>query len=393
MLADMMWFLAGASLLSLAVTLIFQGMAWRVVRRPRPPHDFTPPITVLKPLTGVDEGLLDNLRSVAQQNYPVFEIIFGMENPNDPARDVVRQLQREFPNVPMHVVVASPQIGRNPKVNNLAGMSKRARYDYLLISDANVRVAPTYLRDVVGECADKRVGLVANLIAGSHAQTVGSMFEDLHLTAYIGAAVCGAKEIGDHPCVVGKSMLMRKSDLEALGGWKIAANVLAEDYVLGQAFYNAGWRVALSPHVVQAVHVRRSISDFMARHIRWAQMRRRVSIWSYLGELLLNPIPACFALWFVAVETLNRPAIALALGIMLIKCLADAALYTRFSGKRLAMWQVMTIPFKDCLMALIWTVGSYRRSVHWRGHEMRIAAGTRLLTVDEDESGLLLGEV
>ena len=269
-------------------TALLQWAAWNYSNRPvNRPRD-TPPISILKPLSGLDEGLLANLRSIAAQNYPSFEIVFGVQDPRDPALDVVAVLREEYPTVAMRCVVGGLHLGLNPKVKNLAAMTQQARYDFLLVSDANVRVGPDYLRNLISEFNDERVGLVSSVIIGDQARTLGAHLEDLHLNCFIAPAVYAARVAG-HPCVVGKSMLLRRADLTALGGWQVVRDVLAEDYVMGQLYHKAGWRVALSPCRVQAVHLRRPIRDFVGRHVRWAQMRRRICLCAYASELLLSP--------------------------------------------------------------------------------------------------------
>jgi ceramide glucosyltransferase len=366
--------LLGAAVTSLVVTAVFYATVFHKLRpRPRATGGPLPPLSVLKPLKGADVGLLENLRSLALQDYAPFELVFGVEDAADPALEVVAALRREFPNVPITVSVSAAPLGFNPKVSNLAHMCRRARYDHWLVSDANVRAAPTYLRAVVAELADARVGLVCNVLAGTGARTLGATFDQLHMNAFVVASICAAETLAARPCVIGKSMLMHRDDLQALGGWAGVRDILAEDYVLGERFARGGWKVAISSHVLTTHDAHRTVASFADRHVRWGQMRRHLTGF-FWGEPLLNPAP--WALLALAAET--GPTAQTALAVLATKLLADALLARRLTGVGLTATQVLCIIPKDCLVLGLWCVATFRRSVTWRGHRLRIGAGTLL---------------
>ena len=179
-----------------------------------------PGISILKPLKGLDDNLFDNLESICMQDYPEYEIIFSLQDHNDPAYKVAKKIKDKYPDKDISVIVERCNDGLNPKVNNLIPAYKIAKYEFILISDSNVMVEQELPQEIVKNMEDPDVGLVSNLIKGTGG-SFGSIFENLHLNSFIMGSVCFLDRFLKMPCVIGKSMLMRKKALDAIGGFKL----------------------------------------------------------------------------------------------------------------------------------------------------------------------------
>jgi ceramide glucosyltransferase len=378
--------------ISLALTLVAHLTAFLVLSpRRRKTGGPTPPITVLKPVKDAEEGLYENLASLARQDYPEFEILVGAEDPLDPALEVAWQVKRDHPGARIAIRAGSRRLGLNPKVNLLAALADYARHEHLLISDSNVRAGAGYLRETAAELADPEVGLVTNVLVGEEAPGLGAALENLQLNSFVAAASSFARVAFGRACVIGKSMLFRRRDLDRLGGFWAVRNVLAEDYVIGRSFELAGWKVALSPCLVGAVNRGWTVRRFANRHLRWAQMRRRLAPGAYLGELLFNPVLwICLAVCAVAVARrgLPLPLLAAAVAGVVVKCASDALLCWRLRGAPPRLYEVLLIPVKDVAVAGIWIVGAFRRTVSWRGNKLWIDRGSELSLAAEPYAAL-----
>jgi ceramide glucosyltransferase len=188
--------LGAVAALAVVTTLVSMAALLWVTRRRRHLPDFTPPVTIFKPLKGIDEDLEENLRSFFRLDYPRYQLVFGVADPADPAVAVVQKLLREFPDRDARLVAGCPTFGLNPKVENLAGMYRHRKYETILISDSNVRVRPSYLRETACYLADPAVGLVSNLFAGTGEDRLGAALENLQLNGFIAGGVALAAVTG-----------------------------------------------------------------------------------------------------------------------------------------------------------------------------------------------------
>ncbi len=349
-----------------------------VFRRRKEKSDggFLPPISVLKPVTGIDGNLRENILSFMNQDYPEFEMVIGVQSSDDPAIQLVEQLKEEYPSKRIRLVISSYTLGFNPKVNNLYGMIPFANYDYMVISDSNVMVDENYLRSNISHFKDKKVGIVTNLIRGVGGESVGALFENLHLNSFIVGNV-SLLDFLRNKIVIGKSIFFRRSQFEKIGGLWELRNYLAEDYLMGRLYMQNGYKVVIAPHFVSTTNHSWTMKRFISRHIRWAQLRWNLNKTGYILELFAN-----FSLWSLVYALASgwssyEPLMIAAL-CWAAKITGDALLNSLLKTG-LGIRHCLAAPFKDLLVGFLWIVPLVNRKTNWRGNPMKIARNTLLL--------------
>jgi ceramide glucosyltransferase len=361
------------AIVAVASTLWSMGCLLWVTRRRKGLADYTPPVTIFKPLKGLDEQLEANLRSFFHLDYPAYQLIFGVAEADDPAIEVVRKLQQEYPDHDTTLVVGTPAFGLNPKVENLAAMDRHRKHDVILISDSNVRVRPSYLRETACYLAEPGVGLVSNLFAGVSESHSGAVMENLQLNGFIASGVAGAAVLRI-TCVVGKSMLMPVAALEAIGGFAAVRNLLAEDQAIGVRVRQAGYSIRLSHHVIENVNCRRSFRWFLNRHSRWYKIRRQMALPAFVAEPVAN-LATVGLVWAFSGESGIASGGLLLVGLGMVR----DALQTRWlRGSFPKLRHLLYSPVKDILLLSVWFDAIFNRRVRWRGHSFLVGRMTRL---------------
>ena len=363
-----------AAAVAVASTLFsLLALFWATRRRGNLP-DYTPPVTVFKPLKGVDEGLEENLRSFFRLDYPVYQLVFCVADADDPAIPVVERLLAEFPDHDARLVVGCPAFGLNPKVESLAAMDRYRKHDVILISDSNVRVRPSYLRETACYLADPAVGLVSNVFAGVEESQIGAVLENLHLNGFIAGGVAAAGALGI-TCVVGKSMLMPVRVLEAIGGFASVRNLLAEDQVIGLRVRKAGYSIRLSHHVIENVNQSRGFMWFLNRHSRWYKIRRRLALPVFISEPFSN-LATIGIVWALSGDSgIAWGGLVVLVGLGVAR---DALQSYWLRGSLPKLRHLLLSPAKDLFLLPIWFDALVNDRVHWRGHRFLVGRYTRL---------------
>lgn len=373
-----------------ALTVFAMGvaaLAYHVRRRAPGAVKALPPVSILKPLKGVEEGLEANLESFFVQRYPGrFEIVFAATEDDDPALAVARRLAARHPAIPVRFARSDEGFGLNPKVSNLRGAMRAAEHDLVLQSDANVIAQPDYLARVVEELEGQGGHLLSSLVVGVGERSAGACFENLQLGAMIVPSCCFALHYFGVPCVIGKSMLLRRSDVAKVGGLEAVRDVLAEDYLLGRMFQAAGMKVILSSTVAQNVNQDVSVDRFMSRHARWLKMRSLLHVPAFIADALANPPPWALLAIGLAAWSATPWIAAAALGVVLGKVGLDALALRLSRGSAMGPRAILLGPLKDLLLFSVWPYAAISRSIEWRGTKLRMGWGTKLR---KDEGNLL----
>jgi ceramide glucosyltransferase len=332
-----------------------------------------PLTSILKPLRGIDPGMYESFRSHCLQNYPEYEIIFGVSDPEDEAIAHVKRLQREFPLHPIQLVICAKRLGANVKVSNLAQMLGHARGEYIIVNDSDIRVPAEYLRSVISPLLNADVGLVTCLYRGVAGPTLGSRLEALGISTDFCAGVLAASVLEGIKFGLGSTLAFRRQDLVSIGGFEAIVDHLADDYEIGNRIAQTGLKVHLSQTVVESFLPAYSFGEFLEHQLRWARTLRGARPCGYLGLIFTFAIPwALLALglshapvwaWILlAVTVPARVAVAFAVG-------------HRVLHDQTVLPELWMVPLRDVIAPLIWVASFAGRGVAWRGDRFRLKHG------------------
>jgi ceramide glucosyltransferase len=326
---------------------------------------FAPAVSILKPLRGTDPDIYESFRSHCLQDYPEYELIFGVSNADDPAIELVEQLQREFPQRTIRLVVCPKVLGSNMKVSNLVQMLPLARYDYLIVNDSDIRVEPDYLGRIMSPFADEKVGMVTCLYRGIAGATMGSRLEAVGISTDFSAGVLAARQIEGIRFALGSTLAFPRRSLEAIGGFEELVDYLADDFELGARIARAGYEVRLSDVVVDHHLPDYSFDGFLQHQLRWARSTRDSRKWSYTGVVLTFGLP-----WALIAVLLSFGAAWSWVLLASVTCLRFAmalAVGSRVLHDTQVSRQIWLLPLRDVVAMLVF-IGSFTgHTVAWRG--------------------------
>ncbi len=327
------------------------------------------PISILKPLAGLDLDLESNLRTFFQQDYPDFEILFAARKEDDPALAVVEKLRRQYPEVPCRVFITGEPPYPNAKVYSLDRMVREAANDLVVMSDSDVRVTPSLLRTVAAEFQDPKLGVATCPYRAVAGPSFWSRLEAIGMNTDFLAGMLVARMLEGVQFAVGPTIVARRRALNSAGGFDGLKSYLAEDFVLGKRAAEAGQGVILSSYVIEH-HIGSSVFRENAQHrLRWTRSTRRSRPLGYLGQLFTMPLP--LALLVCAVN----PAWWAVLPVTLV--MRIAACYTvslRVLNARLN-WALL--PLEDVAGFCFWVAGFFGNTIVWRGRRYRLHADGR----------------
>ncbi len=355
---------------------------WRFHTRPpktaRKPFVSWPPVTMLKPVHGLEKNQRENLRSACLQDYPLFQVVFSVQTPDDPAVPLLREIQREFGPESVTVVIGNRRAGSNGKINNMLGGLPYARHEILVISDSDVRLRPDYLKTIIAPLADPEVGCVCTLYKASCAETWFEKVELLTLNADFMASVIFAHVTGASKFCLGASVALRRSTLEEIGGLEALADYLVEDYEMGQRIWGSGKKISIVPYFIDTMVDLKSPSQWWNHQVYWDQNTRAARPVAFLATAIIRSTP--FALLVASMRRLDGVGLAV-LGAAILVRMATAAMTLGWGFRdREGLKSLALLPFRDLAGLVSWFLALTRKTTIWRGSKFTLTRDGRLVS-------------
>ncbi len=346
-------------------------------RQDKAGEDFSPPVSVLKPMRGLEREAYENISSFCRLDYPEYEILFAVDAAEDPVVPLLRRLMAEFPDRSIRLIIGSEAVASNNKVAKVSLLAREARYDLLVVNDSDIRVGRDYLRRVVSPFRDVGVGVVTCLYRGMPSRNLWSELEDINLTSDFMGAVLVARKLGVN-FALGATMGVSRPALKRIGGFEALADAAADDHELGYRAAACGYRVELAQTTVQTQCSSGTLRDYFAHHLRWAVVTRQSAPWGHVGFVFAQGLP-----WAVAAAAV-APSRLLATGYLAayLACRMAAAFSVGVWGLqdpwlRRRWWLV---PLHDAFAFLIWLASLFRNRVRWQESEYYVQKG-RLIPI------------
>jgi len=365
----------------------------RFVGRHEQYPDFSPAVTLFKPVHGMEPQLLENLESFFRQDYPEFELIFGARDERDEALALVRQLSHKYPHVPVRIAISGEPNRPNAKVCSLERMVPLATADYFIFSDSDVRVDRSYIRDVVAPLANPQVGMTTCLYRGVPTGGLWSQLEALAMSVEMTSGVLTANMLEGMKFALGPTMATRREVLEKVGGIGVFADYCSDDYLLGNTITRHGYRVVISNHVIDHVVMNRNFRDSILHQVRWMKSTRFSRPIGHLGTALTFAMPFGLlasigaiaaghvktGIALLAAALVNRMALAIASGITALR-------------DRNAFWYCWLYPLRDLMGFCFWVMSYLGTTIVWRGELYRLVSGGRMerLTPATEDTGAVV---
>jgi len=348
---------------------------FRKLRKMPPRRDvFSPPVSILKPVRGADNGAYENFASYCQLDYPEYELVFAVADAEDPAVPLIEKLQIDFPGCAIRLLKGVERLGANNKVNNLARLVREAKYHLLVMTDSDVRVDSDYLREVVAPFANAEVGGVTTFYRCLGGGTIASSLSQLGMCMDSAPSALVARMLeGKMQFAYGWTMATTKKNLEEIGGWEAMANHHSDDFELGNRIAGRGYRVELMRKPVGMVFARESMAQYFRHELRWSIGLRNVRPLAYGGMIFTHGLPWAVAAAIVAFGA-GRPSVAVAYLAAYLVLRVAGAWATGVWGlrdSRIAR-KLWLVPVRDAVSFCVWVMGFFSDTIEWRGLVYRV---------------------
>ena len=358
---------------SLALYSSWRFFGFTPRRKGGPASGFTPPVSVLKPIRGLDPDAYENFATFCRQDYPDYEILFCVSDREDPALPVIEQLIHDFPNCRIRILFGSGRDASNDKVAKLVRLVCEAEHEVVVISDSDVRVRPDYLQSVVGPLADQKVGATTCFYVSVREKTFADRLQTVGMISDFYAGILVARELDGVKFALGPTIATTRGRLAEFGGYEAIENRPADDLLVGRLIAEQGHEVALLPYRIETVVDYHSMRELLQKRLRWIVVMRHMRPWGHLGMLLTQGLPLSLAALAV------HPSVAVALGYLgsyfalrttMMWSIGVKGLKQAGLGRR--MW---LLPVWDAVAFMIWLASFSRNSIRWRNADYRIRDG------------------
>lgn len=335
--------------------------------------DFTPPVSNLKPIRGLDPDAYENLASFCRQDYPDYEILFCIGDADDPAYPAIEKLMAEFPERKIRVLFGSGRNATNDKVAKLARLVSEAQHEIVVISDSDVRVPPEYLRTVVAPLADPQVGAVTCFYVPTHETTWVQNLQSIGMLSDFYAGILVAWQLEGVKFALGPTIATSRARLAGFGGYSAIENRPGDDLLVGRLIADQGYQVELLPYSVSTVADFQSFSDLFHKRLRWIVVMRHMRPWGHLGLIFTHGLAWSVA---AAIAAPSLPVAAGYLGTYLLLRTAMTLVIGSGGLKQSLPWKKLAlIPVWDAMAFAIWVISFGRKSVRWRDNDYYIRDG------------------
>jgi ceramide glucosyltransferase len=334
------------------------------------PSDFTPPLSILKPIYGLDRETYQNYASFCLQDYPDYEILFCVSDDRDPAIPVIAELARNFPERKIKLIVGSEPLGVSDKVNKLCRMVREAAHETVVVSDSDVRVEPQYLRAIAAPFRDPKIGAVTCLYRGLTDGSLAANLEAIGNSTDFTAGVLMAWMLGDVDFTLGATMATTKTRLAEIGGFESLVDHFSDDYELGNRIAARGHRVQLSTFPVSIVYPHQTLGDAFRHQLRWNLSIRYSRPAGHLGLICTQGLPLAL---LAAVSAPSAAwAVSLVLGYLVLR--GASAWIIGVAGMRDALLRrkMELLPLRDAFAFVVWVASFFPQRIHWRGQEFYV---------------------
>jgi len=337
---------------------------------PAPQHGEVRPVSILIPLRGTDVRAYQNYATICRQDYPKFEIVFGVGDSRDSSLPVIARLRADFPHVPIEMVISAEKIGPNPKVNSLHNMLRQTRHDTLVLLDSDIRVGPDFIKTITAELPPNAQGLVTCLYRAGEALGTPAKLEAAGISSDFAPGVLVAEMAGGISFAFGAAIALSKNTLDSVGGFAAIAPYLADDYMIGNLVRKAGLPVKLSRYVVETVLSRLSFAEFFRHQVRWARGIRACAPLGHAGSLIQNGTVLSF-LYFL-LSGFSGFGLSIFITVVAFRLAMAWMVGVRRLGDKVLRKNLLLAPLRDFFAFFIWMAAMTGKRVVWRGLVFRL---------------------